>query len=147
MIAHLLKTTNPTAKILIADPKENFSKKALFEEGWARHYDGMISWIGPDFGGDMVEVRPEAMEVVIDGEVTKVDACNVIPAQQAGMIASIAGVTAESGWAPVDPASMKSKMDDNIYVLGDASAQGTCPNRAIPPTARPRSQPTPFAAS
>jgi sulfide dehydrogenase [flavocytochrome c] flavoprotein chain len=34
----VLKTTNPTAKILIADPKENFSKKALFEEGWQKHY-------------------------------------------------------------------------------------------------------------
>ncbi|MFN4130529.1 MAG: FAD-dependent oxidoreductase, partial [Paracoccaceae bacterium] len=40
MVAHTLKQTNPTAKILILDPKENFSKKALFEEGWGRHYDG-----------------------------------------------------------------------------------------------------------
>lgn len=58
MVAHLLKANNPTAKIIIADPKENFSKRALFEEGWAYHYDGMVQWIGPDFGGDNVEVRP-----------------------------------------------------------------------------------------
>jgi sulfide dehydrogenase [flavocytochrome c] flavoprotein chain len=127
MVAHVLKTTNPTAKIIVVDPKENFSKRALFEEGWNRHYSGMIDYIGPDFGGNVFEVRPGSMEIVVDGEVTKVDACNVIPAQQAGVIAGIAGVTAESGWAPVDPANMKSKMDENIYVLGDASAQGDMP--------------------
>jgi NADPH-dependent 2,4-dienoyl-CoA reductase/sulfur reductase-like enzyme len=131
MIAHILKAANPTAKIIIADPKENFSKKALFEEGWSRHYPGMIEWIGPDFGGGKVEVRPAAMEVVIDGEVTKVAACNVIPAQQAGAIAAAAGVTAESGWAPVDPFTMKAKADPNVFVLGDAAAQGDMPKSSF----------------
>ncbi len=127
MIAHVLKNTNPTAKILVLDPKEKFSKQAVFEEGWAKHYDGMISWIGPDFGGGAVEVRPETMELVVDGEVTKVDACNVIPGQMAGKIAAIAGVTDDKGWAPVHADSMKSKTDENIFVLGDSSAQGDMP--------------------
>ncbi|MFN7223060.1 MAG: FCSD flavin-binding domain-containing protein [Paracoccaceae bacterium] len=127
MVAHLLKQNNPTAKILILDPKENFSKKALFEEGWGKHYDGMISWIGPDFGGGAVEVRPDSMEIVVEGEVQKVDVCNVIPGQTAGKIAAIAGVTDDSGWAPVHPDSMTSKADENIYVLGDSSAQGDMP--------------------
>ncbi|MFN3844576.1 MAG: FCSD flavin-binding domain-containing protein [Paracoccaceae bacterium] len=127
MVAHLLKQNNPTAKILILDPKENFSKKALFEEGWGKHYDGMISWIGPDFGGGAVEVRPDSMEIVVDGEVQKVDVCNVIPGQMAGKIAAIAGVTDESGWAPVHPDNMTSKADENVYVLGDSSAQGDMP--------------------
>lgn len=127
MIAHVLKNTNPTAKILVLDPKEKFSKQAVFEEGWAKHYDGMISWIGPEFGGGAVEVRPDTMEVVVDGEVAKVDACNVIPGQMAGKIAAIAGVTDDKGWAPVDPFSMKSKMDENVFVLGDSAAQGDMP--------------------
>jgi sulfide dehydrogenase [flavocytochrome c] flavoprotein subunit len=38
MVAHMLKNMNPTAKILVADPKENFSKQGLFEDGWERHY-------------------------------------------------------------------------------------------------------------
>ena len=88
MVAHVLKQSNPTAKILIVDPKEKFSKQGLFEDGWQRHYPGMVERIGPDFGGDKVEVRPEAMEVVVDGEAMKVDVCNVIPAQQAGRIAA-----------------------------------------------------------
>lgn len=127
MVAHLLKEKNPSAKILIVDPKPKFSKQALFEEGWQKHYPGMIERIGPDFGGDKVEVRPDAMEVVIDGDVQKVDVCNVIPAQQAGAIAAAAGVTDDSGWAPVDPHSMSSRIDSNIYVLGDSSAQGDMP--------------------
>jgi len=126
MVAHLLKNTNPTAKIIVADPKEKFSKQGLFQEGWANHYGGMIDWIGADFGGGDVSVDPNAMTVTIDGEVTKVDACNVIPAMKAGKIAEAAGVT-EGNWAPVNAADMSSKMDENIHILGDASAQGDMP--------------------
>ncbi len=126
MVAHLLKQHNPTAKIIIADPKPKFSKMALFQEGWANHYDGMIEWIGPDFGGDKVEVRPDAMELVIDGEVTRVDVCNVIPAMKAGRIVELAGIN-DGNWAPVVPHTMASRVDENIHVLGDSSAQGDMP--------------------
>ncbi len=127
MVAHFLKQSNPTAKIVIVDPKAKFSKQALFEDGWQRHYSGMIERIGPDFGGDRVEVRPAAMEVVVDGEAMKVDVCNVIPAQQAGRIAALAEVTNEAGWVPVVPHTMQSRADANIHVLGDASQQGDMP--------------------
>jgi sulfide dehydrogenase [flavocytochrome c] flavoprotein chain len=126
MVASYLKTNNPTAKILILDPKDKFSKQALFEEGWNKHYSGMITRIGPDMGGGVIEVRPDTMEVVVDGDVEKVDVCNVIPAQRAGNIAAIAGVV-ENNWAPVHPDSMMSKLDENIYVLGDATNQGDMP--------------------
>ena len=126
MVAHLLKANNPTAKILIADPKEKFSKQALFEEGWQKHYGGMIERIGPDFGGDKVEVNADEMTLSIDGEVEKVDVCNVIPAMKAGRIAEIAGVT-DGNWAPVNAADMSSKADADVHVLGDASQQGDMP--------------------
>ncbi len=131
MVAHYLKANNPTGKILILDPKPKFSKQALFQDAWATYYDGMIEWVGPDFGGDKVEVRPDTMEVVADGEVTKVDVCNVIPAMKAGKIADIAGVTNDKGWAPVHAATMASKMDGNIHILGDSSAQGDMPKSGI----------------
>jgi NADPH-dependent 2,4-dienoyl-CoA reductase/sulfur reductase-like enzyme len=126
MVAHLLSEINPTAKILIADPKANFSKQALFEDGWNRHYPGMITRIGPDFGGDNVEVDPQAMTVTIDGVVENVDVCNVIPAQRAGEIAFAAGIT-DGNWAPVSAYDLSSKMDENIHVLGDSAAQGAMP--------------------
>ena len=127
MVAHVLKQKNPTAKILIVDPKQKFSKQALFEDGWNRHYAGMVERIWPEFGAQEIEVRPDSMEVVIDGEATKVDVCNVIPAQMAGRIAEAAGITNDAGWAPVVPHTMQSRMDENIHVLGDAAQQGDMP--------------------
>jgi NADPH-dependent 2,4-dienoyl-CoA reductase/sulfur reductase-like enzyme len=126
MVAHVLKQMNPTAKILVADPKPKFSKQALFEEGWQRHYGGMVERIGPDFGGENVSVDTEAMTIDIDGMVENVDVCNVIPAQKAGRIADMAGVT-EGNWAPVNAADMSSKADPDVHVLGDAAAQGDMP--------------------
>ncbi len=126
MVAHFLKQNNPTAKIIVADPKPKFSKMALFQEGWANHYEGMVDWIGDDFGGGNVSVDPDAMTVTIDGEVTKVDVCNVIPAMKAGRIAELAGVT-DGNWAPVNAADMSTKADADVYVLGDASQQGDMP--------------------
>ncbi|MEP1574478.1 NAD(P)/FAD-dependent oxidoreductase [Roseibium album] len=126
MVAHFLKQNNPTAKIIVADPKPKFSKMALFQEGWANHYEGMIDWIGDDFGGGNVSVDPNEMTVSIDGEVTKVDVCNVIPAMKAGRIAELAGVT-DGNWAPVNASDMSTKADADIYVLGDASSQGDMP--------------------
>ena len=126
MVAHFLKQNNPTAKIIVADPKAKFSKMALFQEGWNNHYSGMVDWIGDDFGGGNVSVDPNAMTITIDGEVTNVDVCNVIPAMKAGRIADMAGVT-EGNWAPVNAADMSTKADADIYVLGDASSQGDMP--------------------
>ena len=126
MVAPVLRDRNPTAKIVIADPKQKFSKMALFEEGWARHYPGMIDWVGEDFGGGNVSVDPAAMTLDIDGDLLEVDVCNVIPAMKAGRIADIAGVT-EGNWAPVNAVDMSSKADPDVYVLGDASQQGDMP--------------------
>ena len=98
----------------------------LFQDGWANHYDGMIDWIDSEFGGGNVSVNPEAMTVSIDGEETKVDACNVIPAMKAGRICEMAGIV-DGKWAPVSAHDMSSKVDSNIHVLGDASMQGDMP--------------------
>jgi sulfide dehydrogenase [flavocytochrome c] flavoprotein chain len=126
MVAHYLRENNPTAKILVVDPKESFSKQGLFEDGWNRHYSGMITRIGPDMGGSSFEVDPAAMTVTIDGVVENVDVCNVIPGQRAGQIAFAAGIT-DGNWAPVSAYDMTSRIDPSITVLGDAAAQGAMP--------------------
>ncbi len=131
MIAHRLERTNPTAKILIFDPKDKFTKQTLFENAWGKYYNGMITWFGPDFGADAVEVRPDAMEVIVDGDVQAVDVCNVIPAQIAGAVAHLAGVTDETGWAPVDAFSLRSKLDPLVSVIGDSASQGDMPKSAF----------------
>ena len=126
MVAHHLKANNPTAKIIIADPKDKFSKQGLFEEGWQKHYSGMIERLGPDFGGGNVTVDPTAMTVDIDGEVVNAAVVNVIPAQKAGAICDAAGLT-DGNWAPVDGHSMVSRLDPDIHILGDATNQGDMP--------------------
>lgn len=126
MVAHMLRDINPTARILIADPKETFSKQGLFEDGWQRHYAGMIERIGPDFGGDIVEVDPNAMTLSIDGAVENVDVCNVIPAMRAGNIVFQAGIN-DGNWAPVSAYDLSSRIDPSIHVLGDSAAQGAMP--------------------
>ncbi|SMX21949.1 NAD(P)/FAD-dependent oxidoreductase [Boseongicola aestuarii] len=126
MVAYWLSQNNPTAKILVSDPKDKFSKQGLFEEGWQKYYGGMIERIGPDFGAENTSVDVAAMTIDIDGSVENVDVCNVIPAMKAGRIAELAGVT-DGNWAPVNPDDMSSKVDPDIYVLGDASEQGDMP--------------------
>lgn len=130
-IAAWLKRHNPSATLLIADPKEEFSKQPLFEQAWLNHYPGMIERIDPDFGGDQIEIRPQQGQMVIDGEPVDVDLCNVIPAQQSAPIVRAAGLAPEGGWAPVDPLTMRSTEDPDIFVLGDAAAGMGAPKSAI----------------
>ncbi len=128
LIAHQLQQHNPTAKILILDAKPSFSKQGLFEEAWRTHYSGMIEWVPGDFGGKVVAVDPGAMTVTNeDGEVFAADVINCIPPQQAGAIAAAAGATDDSGWCPVEPASMASTVLADVVVLGDAAIAGDMP--------------------
>ena len=126
MIAHLFKQNNPTAKIIILDPKAKFSKQGLFMAGWEKHYSGMIEWIDPDTHGGIKSINAETMEFKTDLDTFKADAACVVPGQRAGTIAQTAGVT-DGDWAPIVPATMASKADANIYVLGDASVASSMP--------------------
>ncbi len=127
MIAHILKQKNPTAKIIVLDPKEKFSKQALFMEGWENHYPGMVEWIPTSISGGVKNVNVESMEIEADLDTFKADAASVVPAQKAGAIAAAAGLTNDTGWCPIKPETMQSAMDDNVYVLGDASIAAAMP--------------------
>jgi len=126
MIAHMFKQNNPTAKIIILDPKAKFSKQGLFTAGWEKHYPGMIEWIDPETHGGIKSINADTMAFETDLDTFKADAACVVPGQRAGVIAQNAGVT-DGDWAPIVPASMQSKADANIYVLGDASVASSMP--------------------
>lgn len=128
MMAHVLKKRGLTdSKIIVIDPKPKFSKQALFQEGWSKHYDGMIEWYGPDVHGGIVSVDADAGIVETDLDTFEGGLLNIIPGQKAGSIASEAGLTDDSGFCPIVADSMRSTMDENIYVLGDASIAGAMP--------------------
>lgn len=127
MVAKILKESNPTASIMVLDTKESFSKQGLFQEGWDRHYSGMVEWLPPSIHGGIKNIDHRAMSVETDFDTFNADAACVIPAQKAGEIASLAGLTNESGWCPIVPATMQSTMDENIHVIGDASVATSMP--------------------
>jgi sulfide dehydrogenase [flavocytochrome c] flavoprotein subunit len=127
MVAHVLKQSNPTAKIIVLDAKENFSKQGLFMEGWETHYPGMVEWLPATIHGGIKMVDAAAGTIETDLDTFKADVANVIPNQMAGHIAQVAGLTNDTGYCPIMPDSMKSAVDENIFVLGDATIAGDMP--------------------
>ncbi|MEX8194786.1 FCSD flavin-binding domain-containing protein [Comamonas guangdongensis] len=128
MVAHYFKRYKPRSKILLLDAKENFSKKALFLQGWKALYGEMIEWLGLSRDGQAVRVDAQALEVeTVFGARHRADVLNVIPPQKAGFIAERAGVTDGSGWAPVKGENFESQRVAGIHVLGDASFAGPMP--------------------
>ncbi|MDF1609440.1 NAD(P)/FAD-dependent oxidoreductase [Hoeflea sp. YIM 152468] len=132
MMAHALKTKGLTdSKVIILDPKDKFSKQGVFQEGWEKHYPGMIEWYGPDVHGGIGAVDVGAGVVETDLDTFKGALLNIIPAQKAGGIAVSAGLTDDSGYCPIDAASMRSTLDDAVFVIGDASIAGDMPKSAF----------------
>jgi sulfide dehydrogenase [flavocytochrome c] flavoprotein subunit len=132
MMAHVFTASGrKNCRIVIVDAKEKFSKQGVFQPAWEQHYPGMIEWLSPQIHGGVKSVDPATNTVVTDFETYNAALVNVIPAQTAGQIAVDAGLANETGFCPIDPASMKSKMDANIYVVGDSCIPGDMPKSAF----------------
>lgn len=132
LVAHYLTRAKPRSKVLILDAKDSFSKQALFEDAWDRHYKGMIEWVPSALGGKVVAVDASTMTITTAaGDVHKADVANVVPAQGAGHIAHQAGLVDGSGWCPIVPATMASRRQPDIHVLGDAAIAGAMPKSAF----------------
>lgn len=128
MMAHVLKSKGHTdSRIIVLDPKDKFSKQGLFQEGWARHYPGMVEWFGPDVHGGIGAVDASAGTVETDFDTFTGALLNIIPAQKAGAIATDSGLAGDKGFCAIDPYTMRSKVDDSIYVIGDACIAGDMP--------------------
>lgn len=131
MIAHVFKQRNPTAKIVIIDAKEKFSKQALFEAAWERHYPGMVLWLPASMSGGLTYIDGASLTFKTEIEDFTADAATVVPPQRAATIAVAAGLTDDSGWCPIVPSTMQSTFDENIHVLGDASIAKAMPKSAF----------------
>lgn len=131
-MAHVLKSKGHSkSRIVVIDPKDKFSKMALFQEGWQKHYPGMVEWMDPQMHGGVKSVDPKANTVTTDFETIKANLVNVIPAQMAGKIARDAGLANQTGFCPIDATNMKSDQDPNVFVLGDAAIAGAMPKSAF----------------
>jgi sulfide dehydrogenase [flavocytochrome c] flavoprotein chain len=128
MMAHVLRNKGHTrSRIIILDPKESFSKQGLFSEGWQRHYPGMVEWQDPTMHGGIGAVDAATMTVETDLADYEADLINVIPPQVAGAIARDAGLANETGYCPIVAETMRSALDENVTVLGDAAIAGDMP--------------------
>jgi sulfide dehydrogenase [flavocytochrome c] flavoprotein subunit len=130
LIAHYLKARKPRSKVLILDAKDTFSQQRLFENAWKELYPGLIERVSLSQGGRVTSVDPATRTIVTEfGDYTP-DVANVIPPQQAGRIAGIAGAADHTGWCPIDPETFESKRVANIHVIGDACLGGALPKSA-----------------
>lgn len=133
-IAMYLKAKKPKSKIIILDPKPKFSKFGLFKQGWKDLYgfgtaNSLIEWHGTtkDEVNGVAEVDAAAMTVTTGSlNTVKGDVINVIPAQKAGKVAFMAGVT-EGDWCPVNKKTFESTKQKGIHVIGDASVASKMP--------------------
>jgi NADPH-dependent 2,4-dienoyl-CoA reductase/sulfur reductase-like enzyme len=130
LIAHYLKTKKPKSKLIVLDAKDQFSKQSLFQSAWAALYPN-LEWVGLSKGGKVTSVDPATKTLVTDFGNHKAAVANVIPPQQAGRIAALAGVANRTGWCPIDPVTFESKLIPNIHVVGDATIAGAMPKSAF----------------
>jgi NADPH-dependent 2,4-dienoyl-CoA reductase/sulfur reductase-like enzyme len=130
LIAYYLKTKKPKSKLLILDAKDAFSKQGLFQAAWKELYPN-LEWVGLSKGGKVNSVDVGAMTVVTDFDRHKGDVVNIIPPQKAARIAEVAGVTNNTGWCPINPATFESTLVPNIHVVGDATIAGAMPKSAF----------------
>ena len=131
LIAYYFKQYKPRAKILILDAKDSFFEQDVFQDGWNRHYPGMIEWLPGQFTGGIQAVDVKGRLVKTAGETFKADVANVIPAQEAGQLAQEAGLVDQSGWCPIDPMTFESKLQPGIHIIGDAAKAGNMAKSAF----------------
>jgi sulfide dehydrogenase [flavocytochrome c] flavoprotein subunit len=136
MIAHYLKKHKPKSKLLILDPKTQFSKQSLFIAGWEKHYgynsnNSMIEWLSlADNPVVKINVKNKQLETDF-GDKFKADILNYIPAQKAGNIAQSAGLCDDSGWCPVIHKTSESTFHHDLHIIGDASINSPIPKSAF----------------
>nr|VFK28591.1 MAG: sulfide dehydrogenase (flavocytochrome c), flavoprotein subunit [Candidatus Kentron sp. MB] len=126
-IAYYLSNEKPKSRILILDANDSFIKQALFQQGWAEHYPGKITWVPGAQDGRVI--RADAATRTLFTEFGKHQGAivNLIPPQRAGIIAQRVGLVDQSGWCPIDQRTFESTRHPGIHVIGDACAAGALP--------------------
>ncbi|MGY6276853.1 FCSD flavin-binding domain-containing protein [Methylomonas sp. MgM2] len=136
MMAYWLQRHKPRSKIIILDPKRSFSKQALFEAAWAKHYgygtrNSLIEWQSLA-DNPIIRLEKNSKTLITDfGDRFRADVLNIIPPQKAAELAGQADLTDSSGWCPVRPQTGQSMFDEFIHVIGDAANYAPLPKSAF----------------
>lgn len=127
LIAHYLSRHNPTAKILIVDGKDKFSKQSLFQAAWGELYSGMITFIpfSEHAGLKSIDVGQRRIDTFFGS--FDADVINLIPPQSAAKIVLDAGLAGTGYWCEIDGLTFESKVAEGVHVIGDAAIVGDMP--------------------
>jgi sulfide dehydrogenase [flavocytochrome c] flavoprotein subunit len=124
-VANMLKASNPTAKILILDSKDDYVFQNHFEHYWKQNHQfgqegSRIEWVSAKKGG--VVTKLDATNKIVttaSGEKIKADVINIIPEEKAGRFAIENGLALGNNWVPYEPKTFASKVHPDVYVIGD----------------------------
>jgi sulfide dehydrogenase [flavocytochrome c] flavoprotein subunit len=131
MVAHYFKSYKPRSKIIVVDAKDKFSKQKLFEDGWARYFPGMIEWLPLEITGGVKAVDVASNTIITEDERFEASVANVVPPQKAGQIAQDAGLADDTGWCPIVPETLASRLVPDVHLVGDAIIPGDMPKSAF----------------
>lgn len=139
---------NPTAKIIVTDPKNEFVTDETMLLGWNRLYgfpipadyrarlekyasparpDCRLEWVQAKNGGRPLSIDAGAMTVTTEAGVIKADVINVVPPMRAANVALAMGLADKTGFCPIDRRTFESTVIPDVYVLGDASIADAMP--------------------
>ena len=141
---------NPTAKVIIVDPKDSFVTDETMMLGWNRLYKfnlpedyvkkmskdveiknhsgtSMLSWVRAKDGGRTLKIDAKNMRIETEAESIKADVINVIPPMRAGKVAKSLGLSDSTGFCPIERRNFASSLIPNVYVIGDASIADAMP--------------------
>ncbi|MFC7411249.1 FCSD flavin-binding domain-containing protein [Hydrogenophaga atypica] len=141
---------NPSAKVIIVDPKDSFVTDETMMLGWNRLYrfnlpddyikkmqdkvdiqrhsgTSMLSWVRGKDGGRTLKIDAKQMRIETEGDVIRADVINVIPPMRAGALAQTLGLSDGSGFCPVQRRDFASTLHPNVHVIGDASIADAMP--------------------
>jgi NADH dehydrogenase FAD-containing subunit len=124
LIAAMLQTRNPRAKILAFDANADpaFGRQLVLDS-WKANYGNMIEYVsGADI--DHVDAAKLTISLKSNKGTHKADVLNIIPPQRAGAIARKSGLAnVDNGqWCGVNFLNMESTAVPGVHVLGDAIA-------------------------
>jgi sulfide dehydrogenase [flavocytochrome c] flavoprotein subunit len=127
LIAHYLSVHNPSAKILIVDGKDKFSKQSLFMAGWEALYPGMITFVpfSEHAGIKAIDAQGRRLETFFGS--FDADVINLIPPHSAANIAIDSGLAGAGNWCDINGLTFESAIAPDVHVIGDAAIVGDMP--------------------
>lgn len=152
LMAEWFQRHNPSAKVIILDPKDDFVPGASMLLGWNRLYGynipeafqqgmpsdgewpmqqhtqpGMLEWVRGSEGGRVLALDASSRSLETEAGLVEADVLNIIPPMVAGQLAFDLGLVDDSGYCPIDRRTHESSIHPYIHVIGDACIADAMP--------------------